>query len=55
MSAIAIERESTIMDQPRGVQLEYRVKTVKTGGEGVPRNSVAVKFVNSESFLAKKG
>ena len=39
---IAIESESTIMNQPRGVQLEYRVKAVNTGGESVPSNSVAV-------------
>ena len=39
---IAIESESTIMNQPRGVQLEYRVKAVNTGGESKPSNTVAV-------------
>lgn len=39
---IAIESESTIMNQPRGVQLEYRIKAINTGGESVPSNTVAV-------------
>ena len=39
---IALESESTIMNQPRGVQLEYRVKAINTGGESVPSNTVAV-------------
>ena len=38
---IALESESNIMNQPRGVQLEYRVKAINTGGESVPSNSVA--------------
>jgi len=39
---IALETESTLMDQPRGPQLEYRVKAVNAGGESVPSNTVAV-------------
>jgi hypothetical protein len=39
---IAIESESTIMSQPRGVQLEYRVKAVNAGGESTPSNTAAV-------------
>ena len=41
-TGIALESETTIMNQPRGVQLEYRVKAVNTGGESLPSNSVAV-------------
>ena len=39
---IAIESESTIMSQPRGVQLEYRVKAVNTDGESTPSNTAAI-------------
>jgi len=39
---IALETETTLMDQPRGVQLEYRVKAINTGGESPPSNTVAV-------------
>ena len=39
---IALESESTIMNQPRGPQLEYRVKAINTGGASVPSNTVAV-------------
>ena len=39
---IALESETTLMNQPRGVQLEYRVKAVNTGGESLPSNTVAV-------------
>jgi hypothetical protein len=39
---IAIESESTLMNQPPGVQLEYRLRAVNTGGESVPSNTVAV-------------
>jgi len=41
-AGIALESETTLMHQPRGVQLEYRVKVVNTGGESVPGNTVAV-------------
>ncbi len=40
--SIAIESESTIMNQPRGVQLEYRIKAINIGGESPPSNTVAV-------------
>ena len=39
---IALESETTLMNQPRGVQLEYRVKAINTGGESLPSNTVAV-------------
>ncbi len=39
---IALETESTLIDQPRGPQLEYRVKAVNAGGESVPSNTAAV-------------
>ncbi|MBW8002203.1 MAG: fibronectin type III domain-containing protein [Planctomycetes bacterium] len=40
--AIAIDSESDLMNQPRGQQLEYRVKAVNVGGESIPSNTVAV-------------
>jgi len=39
---IALETETTLADQPRGQQLEYRVKAVNAGGESVPSNTAAV-------------
>ena len=39
---IAIESETSLADQPRGPQLEYRVKAVNVGGESVPSNTVAM-------------
>jgi hypothetical protein len=39
---IALETETTLIDQPRGPQLEYRVKAVNAGGESVPSNTAAV-------------
>jgi len=41
-AGIALESETTLMNQPRGVQLEYRVKAVNTGGESTPSNTAAV-------------
>ncbi len=41
-AGIALESETTLMNQPRGVQLEYRVKAINTGGESSPSNTVAV-------------
>jgi hypothetical protein len=38
----AFEREATLMSQQRGIQLEYRVKAINTGGESIPSNTVAV-------------
>ena len=40
--SIALQSESIIMGQPRGSQLEYRVKAINTGGESPPSNTVAV-------------
>jgi len=40
--AIALETEATLMDQPRGPQLEYRIKAVNAGGTSIPSNTVAV-------------
>lgn len=39
---IAIESETSLINQPRGPQLEYRVKAVNVGGESIPSNTVAV-------------
>jgi len=40
--ATALESETTVTDQPRGVQLEYRVIAVNIGGNSIPSNTVAV-------------
>jgi len=39
---IAIDSETSLADQPRGPQLEYRVKAVNAGGESIPSNTLAV-------------
>ena len=39
---IALESESLLMNQLRGIQLEYRVKAVNASGQSVPSNTVAV-------------
>lgn len=39
---IALETEATLMNQPCGLQLEYRVKAVNTGGESIASNTVPV-------------
>ena len=41
-AGIALETETTLMNQPRGPQLEYRVKAINTGGESMPSNTVMV-------------
>ena len=41
-AGVALETEATLMNQPRGLQLEYRVKAINTGGESVPSNTVGV-------------
>ncbi len=41
-AGIALESETTLMTQPRGPQLEYRVKAINTGGESVPSNTEMV-------------
>lgn len=40
--SIALESETTLLNQPRGPQMEYRVKGVNVGGESIPSNTVAV-------------
>ena len=39
---IALETETTLTGQPRGQQLEYRVKAVNVGGESIPSNTAPV-------------
>jgi hypothetical protein len=39
---MALETEVSLMNQPRGIQLEYRVKAINAGGESVPSNIVTV-------------
>lgn len=38
---VAVEKESTLADQPRGTQLEFRVKAINTNGLGMESNTVA--------------
>jgi hypothetical protein len=38
----ALNNESNLIDQPRGVQMEYRVKAANIGGESTPSNTSAV-------------
>jgi hypothetical protein len=38
----AIETESTLVDQPKGKELEYRVIAINKSGEGSPSNTVMV-------------
>ena len=40
-AAIALETEAHLTDQPRGVQLEYRVIAVNVGGNSMPSNTAA--------------
>ena len=40
-AAIALETEAHLTDQPRGLQLEYRVLAVNVGGNSVPSNTAA--------------
>jgi hypothetical protein len=37
-----LDTRAELTNQPRGIQLEYRVKAVNTGGESGPSNPVAV-------------
>ena len=41
-TAISLETKALLKDQPRGVQLEYRVKAVNKGGQSPPSNTIAV-------------
>ena len=38
--ATALETEATLVDQPRGAQLEYRVIAVNKAGDGPESNTV---------------
>ena len=38
--ATAIETESTLVEQPKGAELEYRVIAINKSGEGSPSNTV---------------
>ena len=38
--ATAIETESTLLDQPKGKELEYRIIAINKSGEGSPSNTV---------------
>jgi len=40
--ATAIETESTLVDQPKGEELEYRVIAIDKSGDGSPSNTVMV-------------
>jgi hypothetical protein len=40
--ATSIAAEINLTDQPRGIQLEYRVRAINTGGESAASNTVAV-------------
>ena len=40
--ATAIETEATLVDQPKGKELEYRVIAVNKSGEGAASNTVMV-------------
>ena len=43
-AATAIETEATLVDQPTGQQLEYRVIAINKAGAGTPSNTVAVRL-----------
>jgi len=42
LAGSAMNNEINLDDQPRGVQMEYRVKAINTGGKSAPSNTVAV-------------
>ncbi len=42
LAATTYQTENNLSDQPQGVQLEYRVKAINTGGESINSNTVAV-------------
>jgi len=41
-AAISLETKASLKDQPRGVQLEYRVKAINKAGQSQPSNTIAV-------------
>jgi hypothetical protein len=38
--ATAIETEATLVEQPKGAELEYRIIAINKAGEGPPSNTV---------------
>jgi len=40
--ATAIETEATLVDQPKGKELEYRIIAINKAGDGSPSNTVMV-------------
>ena len=40
----ALNNEINLLDQPRGIQMEYRVKAANIGGESMPSNTAAVEL-----------
>jgi hypothetical protein len=41
-AAISLQTRASLKDQPRGVQLEYRIKAINKAGESQPSNTIAV-------------
>ena len=41
-ASIALESQAILMTQPRGQQLEYRIRAVNTGGVSIPSNTAPV-------------
>ncbi len=41
-AAISLETGASLKDQPRGVQLEYRVRAINKSGQSEPSNTIAV-------------
>ena len=41
-TAISLETTASLKDQPRGIQLEYRVKALNKAGQSEPSNTIAV-------------
>ena len=41
-AGISLQTKASLKDQPRGVQLEYRVKAINKAGESQPSNTIAV-------------
>ena len=40
--ATAVISEATLVEQPKGKELEYRIIAVNVGGESIPSNTVAI-------------